>query len=94
MNILVTFDALIVIYALAMTFFPITFLHWYTRREVYQRTLDRYEDAAERRASSPDVSFAHVGALLRVRAWSCRLGFGLRVGFPARHWLRFPPSPL
>ena len=50
MNILVTFDALIVIYTLAMTFFPIMFLHWYTRREVYQWTLDSYEDAAERRA--------------------------------------------
>ena len=50
MTILVTFDALIVIYTFAMTFFPIMFLHWYTRREVYQWTLDRHEDAAERRA--------------------------------------------
>ena len=50
MNMYVTLDALIVTYSLVMTFFPVTYLHWYTRREAYQWTLDRYEDAAERRA--------------------------------------------
>lgn len=50
MNMHVTLDALIVIYTLVMTFFPVMYLHWYTRREGYQWTLDRYEDATERRA--------------------------------------------
>jgi len=50
MNMHGTLDALIVTYTLVMTLFPVMYLHWYTRREGYQWTLDRYEDAAERRA--------------------------------------------
>lgn len=49
MNMHGNLDALIVTYTLVMTFFPAMYLHWYTRREAYQWTLDRYEDAAERR---------------------------------------------
>lgn len=49
MNMHGNLDALIVTYTLVMTFFPAIYLHWYTRREAYQWTLDRYEDAAERR---------------------------------------------
>ena len=50
MNMHGTLDALIVTYTLVMAFFPVIFLHWYTRREGYQWTLDGYKDAAERRA--------------------------------------------
>ena len=90
MNILVMFDALIVIYTLAMTFFPIMFLHWYTRREVYQWTLDRYEDAAERRAKLARCLVRArwrtvAGAGVVVSAW-----FGIAVWLPREAFIALP----